>query len=296
MLGSSYGGTCNVTVNQTDGLVSATGTNGVMFAVAVDVTATYNLDGGVLLTSAVTNPGGAPAANQTFTFGGGTLRASADNSDFMSATGIGNVLVKDGGAIIDTNDGATDHAITISNNLVPAPGSTGGLTKQGGGTLTLGGANTYAGPTAITGGTLKLAAPSIPQVKLHLDATDADTIVQDSGKIINWIDKSGAGNDAVPLGGSTGADYIASGGINGNASVQFNNGVKTDRLTSAFDLNQKDITLAIVYQKLSPGSGNQALFGHDEDGGWHRLQLLNYDADPSISQAYGVNDNFVIIH
>jgi fibronectin-binding autotransporter adhesin len=159
-IGASCGGTNIATVNQTGGLVSATqntgGNKGLQFSsTGGAVTATYNLDGGVLLTSGVTNPGNVTAANQTFNFGGGTLRAANDNADFLSAGKIGNVQIKSGGAVVDTQD----YAVTIANPLRDFPGNSGGLTKVGGGTLVLSGANTYSGATTISQGVLKLQGP-----------------------------------------------------------------------------------------------------------------------------------------
>jgi autotransporter-associated beta strand protein len=89
---------------------------------------------------------------KTISFDGGTLRAGASSTTFLNAaTGL-TVNVKDGGATIDTQ--ASD--ITVAAALVA--NGTGGLTKSGGGTLTLSGVNTYTGATLISGGTLKLDA------------------------------------------------------------------------------------------------------------------------------------------
>ncbi|MEK7951078.1 beta strand repeat-containing protein, partial [Luteolibacter soli] len=90
------------------------------------------------------------AANYTeFHFNGGLLKAhTGANSNYMNSHDL--VSVDAGGAFIDTNN----QAITISQVLV-GPGS---LTKQGAGTLTLSGINTYAGNTTISAGTLSVSS------------------------------------------------------------------------------------------------------------------------------------------
>jgi autotransporter-associated beta strand protein len=90
------------------------------------------------------------AANYTeFRFNGGLLKAQTGSAtDFMSNHDL--VSVDAGGAFIDSNG----QAITISQPLV-GPGS---LTKQGTGTLTLSGANTYAGNTTVSAGTLSVTS------------------------------------------------------------------------------------------------------------------------------------------
>lgn len=77
----------------------------------------------------------------TVTFNGGILKARADQSSFIHQFEPGDVTINVGGAFI-FNDG---FAIGISSVL----GGTGGLTKQGFGTLTLSGANTYSGGTTV---------------------------------------------------------------------------------------------------------------------------------------------------
>ncbi|MEO3435600.1 autotransporter domain-containing protein [Inquilinus sp. CAU 1745] len=110
-------------------------------------TGTLNLDGvagarGVLETGYVERgPGSAD-----FTFDGGILRATSDQTDFLRSFNAGDVTIDAGGAFIDSNG----YDIGIG---APLDG-TGGLTKLGAGTLTLTGVSSYAGPTAILGGTL----------------------------------------------------------------------------------------------------------------------------------------------
>ena len=108
---------------------------------------TVNLDSGTLTATSVS----AGAGTSTFNFNGGTLKASASSTTFM--TGLTNAFVKAGGAVIDTQA----NSVTIGQNLLTDATSTGGgLTKNGTGTLTLTGANTYTGATVVSNGTLTL--------------------------------------------------------------------------------------------------------------------------------------------
>lgn len=111
----------------------------------------YALNGGTFQTNTVTAGGG----TSTFNFNGGTLQAASTTTAFMS--GLTLAKVQAGGARIDTQT----YNVTVAQALLhdPVLGATadGGLTKSGIGTLTLTGANTYAGVTTITAGTLQLA-------------------------------------------------------------------------------------------------------------------------------------------
>ena len=114
-----------------------------------------NLDGGTLMTGAITATSDRQA---TFNFNGGTLIAKNDATFFTPpATNLQRLNVRNNGAIIDTGS----YAVTIADalqhsNIAGDLATDGGLTKQGGGMLTLSAANTYNGLTAVSSGALKL--------------------------------------------------------------------------------------------------------------------------------------------
>lgn len=115
-------------------------------------TGTVNLNGGTLQAEKVLKGDG----TGTFNFNGGTLRASQDEGDFLRAS---TANVRNGGAVVDTNG----FNVTIGQALVHSGiggdnATDGGLAKNGTGTLTLSGVNTYTGATVINGGTLALDA------------------------------------------------------------------------------------------------------------------------------------------
>lgn len=159
-------------------------------------TGTVNLNGGTLAVGAVQDPGN---VTSNFNFNGGVLKPLASSTAFM--TGLNNVSVQSGGAIIDT-DG---FDVTIDRSLLDGGD---GLTKNDAGTLTLSGsgANTYTGMTSINAGTLVLA-------KTGATAVAGDITIGD-----------GSGTDTVQLGGS-GGNQIANSStvtINGNGVLDLN--------------------------------------------------------------------------
>jgi autotransporter-associated beta strand protein len=114
---------------------------------------TANLNGGTMSVLGVAKGSG----TAVFNFNGGTLKANANNANFM--TGLTTANIRNSGAVID-NNGKT---ITINQALVHSTiggdnAKDGGLISLGAGMLTLSGANTYSGDTAVNGGALTLDA------------------------------------------------------------------------------------------------------------------------------------------
>lgn len=141
-------------VTVSGGTLSITGTgnlflgrNGTTGTSTTGANGTITLDGGVFATARpITVFTGTNPSTGTVNLNGGTLRALASSTNFISVT---TANVQNGGAVIDTN--AFD--VTIGQALQNA--GSGGLTKVGLGTLTLTASNSYAGSTAVNGGTLK---------------------------------------------------------------------------------------------------------------------------------------------
>jgi autotransporter-associated beta strand protein len=102
---------------------------------------TYNLNGGNLSVLGVADT--RAQTTGVFNFNGGTLLARDNNTNFIQAD---TVEIKSGGATINT----TDKEVWVTKGM----GGAGGLTKSGSGILRLDGANTYAGTTTVTQGTL----------------------------------------------------------------------------------------------------------------------------------------------
>ncbi len=114
---------------------------------------TNTFSGGVIL-----NDGSSLRINAVGALGTGTL--SLGNT---AAGGLVTLTNLSGGQVPNTIDLTSGRLLTVDTssgglNLAGMIQNTGGLTKNGGNTLTLSGANTYTGATKVTGGTLALSS------------------------------------------------------------------------------------------------------------------------------------------
>jgi autotransporter-associated beta strand protein len=140
----------------------------------------YHLNGGTLTAHSIGGGGGANGGSSKFYFNGGTLKPTVSDADVATALAgmaepkqtlfmqyLTQVVVEQNGAIIDT----AGQTISIAQSLLPGTG-TGGLTKQGSGTLTLLQSSTYTGTTKVQGGTLACATmASLAPTALEIAAT-----------------------------------------------------------------------------------------------------------------------------
>jgi autotransporter-associated beta strand protein/T5SS/PEP-CTERM-associated repeat protein len=126
--------------------ISGLGTLGKSGTGTLILTGNNTYSGGTTVTGGLINF--AAAANLgtgTVTLNGGGLQWAAGNTSDISAQ---LAVIGSGGATFDTNGNNVSFAAALSGS--------GGLTKAGGGTLTLNGINGYTGGTTVNGGILRL--------------------------------------------------------------------------------------------------------------------------------------------
>jgi len=125
---------------------------------AASGTSTYNLNGGTLTVPTIMST--VTTGNRLFNFNGGTLKAAVDAVTLLDlGAGNAHAYVRTGGAIIDTD--SKNVIVTSALEHSPVDLADGGLVKQGLGTLTLNGANSYLGNTIVQAGTLQLAQATL---------------------------------------------------------------------------------------------------------------------------------------
>lgn len=197
---------------------------------------TVNFNGGTITTSRVFKGtiASSGSASGIFNFNGGTLTANVTNdTNFM--TGLTRANVRDGGAKIDSGSfnvtiaQALLHSDIVTNNPVtgtPDAATDGGLTKSGSGVLTLSGASTYTGATAINNGTLNLTGSLTSAINVAGGATISGT-----GSTTGSLTMSGGSTFAANTSGSA---LTANGVTFSGATNLIFNGATTDG--STYDL------------------------------------------------------------
>jgi hypothetical protein len=185
-------------------------------------------------------------------FDGGTLGVSSQyptlsSNDWLGvASGSLSLLVRNGGALIDTGYGS----VTVRRPFLRDGLSTGGLTKLGLNTLTLAITNagfsacTYAGDTAVLGGTLKLGGTLAP-----LPAGTRMTVATDSVLDLGGAVLDGVTNIVLKAGGElTGAATVI-----GSLTVTFEGGVFSGSLAVSGELKVAGaVKLAMPAQATYP--------------------------------------------
>lgn len=114
-------------------------------------TGVINLNGGTFTVRSVVGGTGGSTVN----FNGGVLRARSGRDPLLRD--LTAVNVQAGGAIIDTQDFSTTLFQPLLHDSALGDSTDGGLTKRGGGVLTLTSANTYTGDTNVDAGALRLS-------------------------------------------------------------------------------------------------------------------------------------------
>ncbi len=181
-IAKTAGGNAGLTLNAANNIVFNSGANVTSSSNQLGVTlnaggaitsaANINTNGGVLTynaTGASVQSGVLSGSSSLVQAGAGTLALSATNTYTGTTTiNAGSVLqIGNGGTTGTLGTGAvTDHGSLVYNRtnaltVANAISGTGGLTKNGSGTLTLSGANSYTGTTTINTGTLALGANNV---------------------------------------------------------------------------------------------------------------------------------------
>ncbi|GAA0649545.1 hypothetical protein GCM10009424_27760 [Sphingomonas ursincola] len=138
------------------------------------------------------------------------LRFLTDGYVLNAADSTGGLATTGGFSIVNVNSG-------LATRINAPISGTAGLTKSGGGTLTLGGANSYAGLTTVSGGTLSLVSGGTiaGAVQNNATLTNAGTII---GLVTNAGTLTSTGTLAGGLTNNAGATASISGTLDGPVS------------------------------------------------------------------------------
>jgi autotransporter-associated beta strand protein len=192
---------------------------------------TLNLNGGTLTIGQIVS--GKANGARVVNFNGGILRAAGSTTTFFGANAASTANVLSNGAIIDSND----FDVTIGKALTADTVSTGGgLVKNGAGTLSLAGVNTYTGNTVVNAGNLTLA-----------DNGALNFVIGDNG-----VNNKITGTGAVQLDGDFAIDITAASTTIGHSWTLVDVGTLAETYGSTFTVSGWSKVSAGVWKSPSP--------------------------------------------
>lgn len=142
------------------------------------------------------------------TLDGGIIRAIDDNETFFRNYGARQIVLGSAGGIIDTNG----YDIGIAPEMTGA----GGLTKDGLGTLTLNGVNSYAGDTTVASGVLAAGAANVFSAgSAHMVLSGGTLALDGFDQLVASLNNAGR----VTLGRVPGTTLTVAGDYTGNGGA-----------------------------------------------------------------------------
>lgn len=312
------GGTVKVqTLTMGDSLFVDNPTNGVTTNSGAPIyNASYNLSNGVLAVqniSAGTNNNYSASSVRKINFGGGTISNYDASTDLTiqgrDTTAAGRIeIAVASNASTKTFFAESGRKITLENSVIIT--GSGGITKDGAGTLILKGANTYSGGTLVSAGTLSGDTTSLQGAIINnaWTAFDQSTNGTYAGLMSGTGSLTKSGNGTVTLNGAntyTGTTTIGGGGITlgagaaistntvtftGTAGVVLNLGANSQSVGLVNNnLSNNSTTLTITNGSLTISGAADQTFGATVNGSGSDLSGLNNFTFTGATRTFQIN-------